>query len=65
MVVVKLIFIAFIMMMTGPVATHALAHAAWVGGLNPLLGKELRHADIAPETEDLVAASNLNDGERN
>ncbi len=51
-VIVKLGFIMFFMMFTSPVSTHSIAHAAWVGGLNPLIGPELTHEDIAPDRDD-------------
>ena len=42
MVVAKILIIMFFMLFTSPVSTHALAHAAWIGGQRPLLGPELR-----------------------
>ncbi|MBB5518250.1 monovalent cation/H(+) antiporter subunit G [Amphiplicatus metriothermophilus] len=42
LVVAKLAFIGFFLFFTSPVATHAIAHAAWVSGLKPLLGPELK-----------------------
>ncbi|MEO1060391.1 MAG: monovalent cation/H(+) antiporter subunit G, partial [Actinomycetota bacterium] len=39
-VLAKLIFISFFLFLTSPVATHAVAHAGWIGGLRPMLGKE-------------------------
>lgn len=45
LVAAKLIFIGFFLFMTGPVATHAIAHAAHVAGLKPMLGPELRKED--------------------
>ena len=48
LLVAKLFFIALFLLFTGPAATHAVAHAAWVSGLNPLSGKDLKHAEIAP-----------------
>ncbi|MEM9706826.1 MAG: monovalent cation/H(+) antiporter subunit G [Pseudomonadota bacterium] len=44
-VVAKLAFIGFFLFMTSPVATHAIAHAAWVGGIRPLLGPELKREE--------------------
>jgi len=41
-VVAKLAFIGFFLFLTSPVATHAIAHAAWVSGLKPMLGPELK-----------------------
>jgi len=42
LVVAKLVFIGFFLFMTSPVSTHAIAHAAWVVGLRPMLGAELK-----------------------
>lgn len=42
LVVAKLAFIGLFLFFTSPVATHAIAHAAWVSGLKPLLGAELK-----------------------
>lgn len=42
LVVAKLLFIGFFLFMTSPVSTHAIAHAAWVVGLRPMLGAELK-----------------------
>jgi len=44
-VVAKLVFIAAFLGLTSPVATHAIAHAAWRVGFHPLLGKELRYEE--------------------
>ncbi|RZO68505.1 MAG: sodium:proton antiporter [Parvularculaceae bacterium] len=44
LVVMKLVFISFFLFLTSPVATHAVAHAAWVGGVRPMLGKDLKRA---------------------
>lgn len=41
-VVAKLAFVGFFLFLTGPVATHAIAHAAWVSGEKPLVGAELK-----------------------
>ena len=41
-VAAKLAFIGFFLFLTSPVATHAIAHAAWVVGLKPLVGSELK-----------------------
>ena len=49
--VAKLALIALFLLFTGPVGTHALTHAAWVGGLNPLCGRELKHEDLAPDED--------------
>ena len=42
LVVAKLVFIGFFLFMTSPVSTHAIAHAAWVVGLRPMLGADLK-----------------------
>lgn len=42
LVVAKLVFVGFFLFMTSPVSTHAIAHAAWVVGLRPMLGAELK-----------------------
>lgn len=42
LVVAKLVFVGFFLFMTSPVSTHAIAHAAWVVGLRPMLGSELK-----------------------
>ncbi len=42
LVVAKLVFVGFFLFMTSPVSTHAIAHAAWVVGLRPMLGPELQ-----------------------
>ena len=42
---IKLFLIALFLLLTSPVATHAIAHAAWIGRLNPMLGKELKYPD--------------------
>lgn len=41
-VVAKLAFIALFLFFTSPVATHAIAHAAWLGDQKPLLGPGLK-----------------------
>lgn len=41
--VAKLFFIALFLLLTSPVATHAIGHAAWIGGLNPLVGRDLKY----------------------
>ncbi|MEM9168202.1 MAG: monovalent cation/H(+) antiporter subunit G [Pseudomonadota bacterium] len=45
LVAVKLGFIGFFLFFTSPVATHALSHAAWVSGLKPRLGPDLKYED--------------------
>lgn len=47
MVVAKLAFIAVFMFFTSPVATHAIAHAAWVVGQRPMLGPDLTREDAS------------------
>lgn len=42
LVVAKLVFVGFFLFMTSPVSTHAIAHAAWVVGLRPMLGPDLK-----------------------
>ncbi len=49
-VVAKLAFISLFLFFTSPVSTHAIAHAAWVTGVRPLLGPQLRRAKD-PNTE--------------
>ncbi len=39
----KLAFIAVFLGLTSPVATHAIAHAAWMTGFKPMQGPELRY----------------------
>lgn len=46
---VKLFFMFSFILLTSPVATHAIAHAAWVRRLNPLIGAELRYAETDEE----------------
>lgn len=41
-VVAKLAFVGFFLFLTGPVATHAITHAAWVSGQRPLVGPGLK-----------------------
>jgi len=43
LIVAKLGFIAIFLALTSPVATHAMAHAAWRGGFKPLSGPDLRY----------------------
>ncbi|MEZ5893256.1 MAG: monovalent cation/H(+) antiporter subunit G [Parvularculaceae bacterium] len=42
-VAVKLIFIGVFLFFTSPVATHAVAHSAWMVGYKPLQGPNLRY----------------------
>jgi multicomponent Na+:H+ antiporter subunit G len=48
LVAAKLLFVGFFLFMTSPVSTHAIAHAAWVVGLKPMLGPELRREGEPP-----------------
>ena len=43
LVVSKLGFIAVFLALTSPVATHAIAHAAWRAGFKPMQGPNLRY----------------------
>ena len=43
--IVKLFFIFVFLILTSPVSTHAVAHAAYVRGLNPLTGADLTYAE--------------------
>ncbi len=43
LVVSKLGFIAVFLALTSPVATHAIAHAAWMVGFKPMQGPDLRY----------------------
>lgn len=43
LVVAKLGFIAVFLGLTSPVATHAIAHAAWMVGFKPMQGRDLRY----------------------
>lgn len=43
LVVSKLGFIAIFLALTSPVATHAIAHAAWMTGFKPMQGPDLRY----------------------
>ena len=43
MVVSKLAFISVFLLLTSPVATHAIAHAAWMVGFKPMQGPDLRY----------------------
>jgi multicomponent Na+:H+ antiporter subunit G len=42
LVAAKLAIIGFFLFMTSPVSAHAIAHAAHVVGLRPMLGEDLR-----------------------
>lgn len=41
--VAKLAFIGVFLLFTSPVATHAIAHAAWMVGFKPMQGPDLRY----------------------
>ncbi|WP_425411028.1 monovalent cation/H(+) antiporter subunit G [Hyphococcus sp.] len=41
--VAKLAFIGAFLFLTSPVATHAIAHAAWRTGFKPMQGPDLRY----------------------
>ncbi len=43
LVFAKLVFIAIFLGLTSPVATHAIAHAAWMTGFRPMEGPDLRY----------------------
>jgi multicomponent Na+:H+ antiporter subunit G len=47
--VLKLMLVAFFLLITSPTATHAVAHAAYRAGLKPLLGA-YRAPDLEEET---------------
>lgn len=44
-VLVKLGMIGAFLFFTSPTATHAIAHAAWVVGQRPLLGRDLKREE--------------------
>ena len=46
-VAVKLFFVGAFLFFTSPVATHAIAHSAWMVGLKPLEGPELKYRESA------------------
>ena len=48
LVAAKLLFVGFFLFLTSPVSTHAIAHAAYVGGLRPMLGPDLKREGEAP-----------------
>lgn len=45
LVTVKLVFLLFFLLMTSPLASHALAKAAFMRGLKPMLGRDLERED--------------------
>lgn len=51
LIVVKLFIIFMFLVMTSPVSTHAVAHAALVGGLRPKLGSDLHRARSEAEIQ--------------
>ena len=62
--IIKLFFIFVFLILTSPVSTHAVAHAAFVCGLNPMTGPELTYAEpgegprpvpVSPEAVDAPA----------
>ena len=51
LIVVKLFIIFAFLVLTSPVSTHAIAHAALVGGMRPLLGRDLHPARTEQEVQ--------------
>ncbi|MEM6414978.1 MAG: monovalent cation/H(+) antiporter subunit G [Pseudomonadota bacterium] len=49
LIVAKLLFISFFLFLTSPVATHAVAHAAYADKVKPLLGAKLEYNPDKPE----------------
>lgn len=45
LVTVKLVFLLFFLLMTSPLSSHALAKAAFMRGLKPMLGRDLERED--------------------
>ena len=45
LVTVKLVFLLFFLLMTSPLSSHALAKAAFLRGLKPMLGRDLVRED--------------------
>ena len=45
LVAVKLLLIFIFLLLTSPVSTHAIAHAAWARGLPPKISDDLHFAD--------------------
>ncbi|MCG6948814.1 MAG: monovalent cation/H(+) antiporter subunit G [Acidobacteria bacterium] len=45
LVMVKLVVLVFFLAVTSPLASHALAKAAYLRGLEPMLGRELKVGD--------------------
>ncbi len=52
LIAAKILMMMIFLLLTSPVATHAVAHAAWVGGLNPLTGKDLTYDEVTPTEEE-------------
>ena len=49
-VTIKLVLVLLLLLLTGPVATHALAKAALHGGIRPI-AEEIRPSGPRPETD--------------
>jgi len=47
--VAKLLLILAFLFFTSPTSSHAIAHAAWRAGMNPMLGPDLERGDDAEE----------------
>jgi multicomponent Na+:H+ antiporter subunit G len=45
LVTAKLVMLLFFLLLTSPLASHALAKAAFMRGLKPMIGSELRRED--------------------
>lgn len=54
MTAIKLVLIFFFILMTSPVATHSVAHAAYAGREAPLTGKLLLRQNVPMPIEDEV-----------
>lgn len=52
MTAIKLVLIFFFILMTSPVATHSVAHAAYAGREAPLTGKLLLRQNVPMPIED-------------
>lgn len=55
---VKLFLIFTFIVLTSPVSTHAIAHAAWISGFNPLVGRDLHYAEEDENPDPPGAAQN-------
>jgi monovalent cation/proton antiporter MnhG/PhaG subunit len=62
LVAVKLIFILLVLLMTGPIATHALAQAALQDKLDPLIADQNGRLTPAGEAEAIVTLEELSVG---